>query len=126
MKSITTNISMPKGLYDEAKKQTKQYHYNSVSELIRDALRWWMSDNLTVNGFTPEFEREVLKAEKEADKGKVVEWNGKGSFVDFVLTHPVPNHAKSKIRRRVSGEIERPSRKTTGIERRDREENAVV
>ena len=32
---------------------------------------------LTVNGFTPEFEREVLRAEKEADAGSVVEWDGK-------------------------------------------------
>ena len=86
MDTMTINISMPKGLYAEAKKKAKRYHYASISELIRNALRWWLSDeDLTVNGFTPEFEAEVLKAEKEADKGNVVEWDGKGSFTDFVL-----------------------------------------
>jgi len=39
---------------------------------------------LTRNGFTPEFEEETLKAEKEPLKNDIV-WNGKGSFVDFVL-----------------------------------------
>jgi hypothetical protein len=39
---------------------------------------------LTVNGFTPEFEDEVLKAAAEPVKKDFV-WNGKGSFTDFVL-----------------------------------------
>lgn len=78
MNTITTNISMPKGLYDEAKKQAKKYHYNSVSELIRDALRWWMNDNLTRNGFTSEFEEEVLKASAEPRENDIL-WEGKES-----------------------------------------------
>ena len=85
MKTMTTNISMPRGLYEQARAQAKKYHYTSVSELIRDALRWWLSDNLTVNGFTEKFEREVLEAEKEADKGSVIEWDGKGSFTEFLV-----------------------------------------
>src|SRR3989304_6252262 len=84
MDTITINISMPKGLYDQAKAQAKKYHYNSVSELIRDAMRWWMNDNLTRNGFTPEFEEEVLQSAKEPRKNDIV-WDGKGSFTDFVL-----------------------------------------
>ena len=76
---------MPKGLYAQAKAQAKKYHYSSVSELIRDALRWWTNDNLTRNGFTPEFEEEVLRREKEPLENDI-EWDGKGSFVDFVLS----------------------------------------
>ncbi len=102
MKSKIINISLPQSLYEAAKKRQKADHY-TFSEMIRDALRWWMNPRLTRNGFTPEFEREVLEAEKEADAGNVVEWDGKGSFDKFVLTHPVPNaHAKNKVRRKVS------------------------
>lgn len=35
----TINISLPKNLYEEAKKFAVKYNYSSVSELIRDALR---------------------------------------------------------------------------------------
>lgn len=84
MDTITTNISMPKGLYVQAKTQAKKYHYNSVSELIRDSLRWWLNDNLTRNGFTPQFENMVLRSEKQPLKDDIV-WDGKGSFTDFVL-----------------------------------------
>ncbi len=126
MRSITTNISMPKGLYDQAKARVKKYHYNSVSELIRDALRWWMNDNLTRNGFTPEFEEEVLKAEKEADAGKVVEWNGKGSFVDFVLKHPVLKNAKNKVRRKISRKVETNNQRRSRFDGRNREQVAMV
>ncbi len=111
---------MPKGLYDQAKTQAQKYHYNSVSELIRDALRWWMSDNLTVNGFTPEFEEEVLKAEKEADKGKVVEWDGKTPFTEFVLSHPPKGYGKNQIRRKILSKVRRisnPKSKSSGKSR---------
>lgn len=75
---------MPKGLYVQAKAESKKYHYNSVSELIRDSMRWWMNDNLTRNGFTPQFESMVLRREKQPLKNDIV-WDGKGSFTDFVL-----------------------------------------
>jgi len=39
MDTMTINISMPKGLYAQAKRRAKKYHYTSVSEVIRDALR---------------------------------------------------------------------------------------
>ncbi len=117
---------MPRGLYAQAKRRAKKYHYTSVSEVIRDALRWWLNDNLTRNGFTPEFEEEVLKAEKEADAGKVVEWNGKGSFVDFVLKHPVFKNAKNKVRRKISRKVETNSQRRSRFDGGNREQVAVV
>ena len=109
---------MPRGLYQQAKKQAQKYHYNSVSELIRDALRWWMNDNLTRNGFTPEFEEEVLKAEKEADAGNVIEWDGKESdLIKYVESKKAPK-LRSKVRRSFP--------KMSGIRRRDRYAGAVV
>ena len=103
------NISMPKGLYDRAKKRAKESHYASISELVRDALRWWLSDNLTVNGFTPEFEEEVLKAAAEPIENSI-EWYGKGSFTDFVLSHPPKTNGKSKIRRQVLPNVSKIAR----------------
>lgn len=83
--SITTvNISLPTTMYEDAKRHVKRRGYASVSELIRDAVREWLYPRVTVNGFTPEFERAVLKAEKEPIENDKV-WNGKGSFSDFVL-----------------------------------------
>jgi len=73
--------------------------YASISELIRHALRDVLYPKITENGFTPEFEKKVLQAEKEANAGNVVKWNGKGSFVDFVLKHPPQSHAQSRIHR---------------------------
>lgn len=67
--TTTINISLPKSLYDEAKKTVAARHYTSVSELVRDALRKTIREEdpneITVNGFTRAFEDEVLEAEKE-------------------------------------------------------------
>jgi len=73
--------------------------YASISELIRQALRDVLYPKITENGFTPEFEEAVLRAEKNANSGNVVKWNGKGSFVDFVLKHPPKSHAQGRIHR---------------------------
>ena len=79
MDMMTVNISMPRSLYVEAKKKAKRYHYASVSELVRSSLRWWLSDrDLTVNGFTPEFEAETLASEREPVENDVI-WDGKES-----------------------------------------------
>ena len=104
---MTINISMPKALYKQAQKAQKKFHYVSVSEIMRDALRWWMSDNLTRNGFTDAFERGVLRAEKQADAGKVVEWDGKTPFSEFVLSHPYKNHAKNRVHTKVSKKVQK-------------------
>ena len=83
MDTITINISMPKGLYAQAKVEAKKFHYNSIrEELIRDSTRWWMNDtlDLTGNGFTPQFESMVLRREKQPLKNDIV-WEGKDSFM---------------------------------------------
>ena len=80
----TINISLPKGLYLDAKKAVTEKNYSSISELFRDALRRILYPELTENGFTPEFEEEVLRRENDPNE-KTYAWNGKGSFVDFVL-----------------------------------------
>lgn len=130
MDTITINISMPKGLYAEAKKKAKRYHYASISELMRNALRWWLSDeDLTVNGFTPEFEAEVLEAGKAADRGDVIEWDGKGSFTDFVLREGEKKwgkHAKSKSHRKVFSRTEKAYKPRSGMERDSGAAAAVV
>lgn len=71
--SITTvNISLPTTMYEDAKRHVKRRGYASVSELIRDAVREWLYPRITVNGFTPEFEKQVLAAEKEPVENDVV------------------------------------------------------
>ena len=105
MDSITTNISMPRGLYDQAKAQAKKYHYNSVSELIRDSLRWWMNGNLTRNGFTPEFEEEILRRSRQSKKNDI-EWNGKESDL---ITY-VEGKKRSKLHSRSKGVVASVSR----------------
>lgn len=61
----TVNISLPKSMYQDAKKVVQEKGYSSVSELVRDGLRRVIYPELTENGFTPEFEEMVLEAAKE-------------------------------------------------------------
>lgn len=68
----TINISLPKSMLEDAKKATKGRRYASVSELIRDSLRAVLYPGLTENGFTPEFEEEVLRSEKEPMENDIV------------------------------------------------------
>lgn len=121
MNSITTNISMPKGLYIQAKAQAKKYHYCSVSELIRDALRWWMNDNLTRNGFTPQFENAVLRSEKSPVKNDI-KWNGKGSFTKFVLKEGKKKYDSVPRQRKVLQKPKRIIGRVTGAGRGNRSE----
>lgn len=87
-------------MYKDTKKALKTRGYASVSELIRSALRGVLYPGLTENGFTPEFEEKVLRAAAEPIEDSV-QWDGKGSFTDFVLSHP-PKHAQRKIHKRLS------------------------
>ena len=125
MNTITTNISMPKGLYAQAKAQAKKYHYSSVSELIRDALRWWTNDNLTRNGFTPEFEEEVLRREKEPLENDI-EWDGKGSFVDFVLSEGKKKYDSIPRQRKILPKSKRIIERVSRTGGRDRAMYKVV
>lgn len=54
-------------MYEEAKKMQKQKHYASISELMRDALRRILQPDITENGFTREFEEEVLRSAAEPE-----------------------------------------------------------
>jgi len=97
----TINISLPTTMYQDAKAVRKLRGYASISELIRHALRDVLYPRVTENGFTPAFEKKVLQAEKDANAGDVVKWNGKGSFADFVLKNPPQSHDKSRIHRSI-------------------------
>lgn len=69
---MTINISLPKTMYEDAKAYLARGGYASVSELFRDTLRDKLYPRLTENGFTPEFEEEVLRiANQPSDKDKV-------------------------------------------------------
>lgn len=85
--TTTINISLPKSLLDDVKKMLSARGYSSVSELVREALRDMVYPNLTENGFTPEFEEEVLRRAAESTENDI-EWDGKTPFVQFVLSHP--------------------------------------
>lgn len=116
---------MPEGLYKQMKLHGKKYHYASVSEMIRDAMRWWMSDNLTVNGFTEKFEKEVLKSAAEPDEN-FVEWDGVTPFGEFVLSHPPKNHAKNKIQRNLQSKLQKVGIKKPRADRANIRTNPMV
>ena len=125
-KMMTINISLPVSLYNQTKKQAKKYHYVSTSELIRDALRWWLNDSLTRNGFTPEFEDQVLKAEKEP-VGNDIEWDGKTPFGEWSQTHLPPKlYAKNKSYSKVLSSRKRIIRGKSESERRSQQESTLV
>jgi Arc/MetJ-type ribon-helix-helix transcriptional regulator len=67
----TINISLPRDMYEDAKKALTTKRYSSVSELIRDALRRTLYGDLTQNGFTKEFEDEVLASAAEPGKNDI-------------------------------------------------------
>lgn len=69
----TINISLPDALYDQAKSLVARGRYTSISELIRDALRRKIDGSkITVNGFTEEFEKEVLWSEAQPMENDIV------------------------------------------------------
>jgi Arc/MetJ-type ribon-helix-helix transcriptional regulator len=119
MNSITINISMPKGLYIQAKTEAKKYHYSSVSEFIRDATRKLLYPELTENGLTKQFESMVLKREKNMDKYDTVEWDGKTPFTKFVLNNPPKKHVKTKVRRHILDRSKRIASIPAGVGRGD-------
>ena len=79
---MTINISLPKKLLSDVKKEVEKGRYTSISEFMRDALRDMLYPKLTENGFTPEFEQEVLEAAKEpVDHSKV--WRTEKDIHDY-------------------------------------------
>ncbi len=65
MKTTTINISLPKKMYEDAKKVQDSQRYTSISELIRDSLRKTLYEEITENGFTRKFEDATLESAKE-------------------------------------------------------------
>lgn len=70
--NTTINISLPKKMYEDAKRTMIAKRYSSVSELVRDALRKHMYPEVTENGFAPEFEEEVLRIAATSDENDEV------------------------------------------------------
>lgn len=70
----TVNISLPKEMYEDAKKLLKKGRYASISELVRDGLRKILSkeEEITENGFTREFEEAVLRSDAEPEENDIV------------------------------------------------------
>ena len=79
---VTTNISLPREDWKALKVLAAQ-HESSMANLIRESIGQFIRKRaknlirrrrLTVNGFTPEFEEEVLKAAAEpVDESRVME-----------------------------------------------------
>ena|SRR3990167_7666866 len=67
MNTVTINVTMSKNLMDLTKQWIAQGWYTSVSEVVRSGVRRLAADKeqLTINGFTREFEDEVLMAAAE-------------------------------------------------------------
>ncbi len=91
--TTTINISLPKSMYQDAKRLLARRGYASISELIRDTLRNELYPRVTENGFTPEFEERVLKASAEPVENDIV-WDGKTPFTEFVLKHGKKRYGK--------------------------------
>jgi Arc/MetJ-type ribon-helix-helix transcriptional regulator len=85
----TINISLPTTMYQDAKAILRVRGYASISELIRQALRDVLYPKITENGFTPEFEEEVLRAEKSPRKHDIVLSTDK-EIKDYFLKLKVP------------------------------------
>jgi Arc/MetJ-type ribon-helix-helix transcriptional regulator len=58
-------------MYKDAKRALVAKRYSSVSELIRDALRKTLYGEITQNGFTKEFEDQVLASAAEPRKNDI-------------------------------------------------------
>ena len=72
--TTTINISLPRDMYQDAKKMVAERRYASISELVRDALRKivYQQEEITENGFPRWFEEKVLKAEKEPEENDII------------------------------------------------------
>ena len=72
--SATINISLPESMYQDMKTVMSKQGYASVSEFVRSSIRVQMYPHITGNGFTTEFEDEVLRADATpTDNDKVLE-----------------------------------------------------
>lgn len=71
--SYTVNISLPKQLADLAKKQVAKGHYSSLSEVIRTALREFLTKpDVPVYKMSKKAERIAKKALEDYRNGKAI------------------------------------------------------
>lgn len=68
--SYTINISLPKQLSDLAHEQIKRGYYESVSEVIRDALRRLLVPEVPTFKMSKKAEKRAIKAYEEYQAGK--------------------------------------------------------
>lgn len=68
--SYTINISLPKQLSDLAHEQIKQGYYESVSEVVRDALRRLLVPEVPTFQMSKKAEKRAIKAYEEYRAGK--------------------------------------------------------
>lgn len=88
--NTTINISLPKEMYNEAKKLMTDAHYSSVSEIMRDALRRLLQQKrITENGFTEEFEDAVLRSEAQPEEDDYV-LETEADIKNYFLYHKLP------------------------------------
>lgn len=112
MLMTTVNISLPKSMYEDARKALSARGYASISEFVRDAMRGILYPQLTENGFAPEFEQKVLEAAKEPEDNDI-ELRTDKEVKDYFLHLKVPkryksNNDKGKVVRKVSGFVSSP------------------
>lgn len=91
----TINISLPKSMYEDTKKMIRSKRYASVSELVRDALRKMLYPELTENGFTPEFEEQVLRSAAEP-RNKDMVWETEEDIRNFFRDLKTETRKKNK------------------------------
>lgn len=91
--ATTINISLPKSMYEDAKKALAFRGYTSISELVRDALRDVLYPRVTENGFTPEFEEAVLRSAAEPKNRDYVITTEK-ELHDYFLRGKLPKRVK--------------------------------
>ncbi len=98
----TINISLPKDMLDAAKEVVKRKNYASLSELVLDALRKELQQEITENGFTREFENEVLLSAAGEDSGEIWEKpEDVDRFFDRMDKEIRGEHDKSQTSKRV-------------------------
>lgn len=81
-------------MYKDAKKAVSLRGFSSISEFIRNALRNSLYPKLTENGFTEEFEEEVLKSAAEPIDNDIVLKTDK-NIHDYFIKLKLPSKIKT-------------------------------
>ncbi len=72
----TIQVSLPKSMYEDAKKLVKTRPFRSVNEVVEEAVKKFLKEEdpnaITENGFPVWFEDEVLKASAEPMDNDIV------------------------------------------------------